>query len=124
MPKGQRPRGATPHPRSGVAAERSYPMSEVRGSGQEETPCERGQGWAETLSSGPLEEGIATHSTILGESHEQRSLVGYLPQGCKKVGQFFHETGKGWFGIFHIRSMQPRSLTSTVPRRGHAPMGI
>ena len=28
-----------------------------------------------------LEEGMATHSSILGESHEQRGLVGYSPQG-------------------------------------------
>ena len=38
------PRGATLCPRSGVAGERSYPASEVRG-GQEETPGVRGQGW-------------------------------------------------------------------------------
>ena len=51
MPEGRRPRGVTPHPRSGAAAERrypasevrgsdkrSYPTSEVRGSGQEELP--------------------------------------------------------------------------------------
>ena len=38
MPKGQRPRGATPHPRSGVAAERSYPTPEARGRGREEQP--------------------------------------------------------------------------------------
>ena len=31
-------RGATPRPRSGVAAERSYPTFKVRGSGQEELP--------------------------------------------------------------------------------------
>ena len=31
-------RGDTPHPRSGAAAERSYPVSEVRGSGREELP--------------------------------------------------------------------------------------
>ena len=35
MPERQRPRGATPRPRSGVAAERSYPVSEVSGSGPE-----------------------------------------------------------------------------------------
>ena len=35
MSKGQRPRGATPHPRSGEAAERSYPASEVRVRGRE-----------------------------------------------------------------------------------------
>ena len=39
----ERPRGATPHPRSGVAAERSYPASKVSG-GREETPRVRGQG--------------------------------------------------------------------------------
>ena len=31
-------------------------------------------GWEE-----PLEEGTATHSSILGESHGQRSLSGYNP---------------------------------------------
>ena len=53
----ERLRGATPHPRSGVAAERrypasevrgsderSYPASEVRGGGQEEQPHARDQG--------------------------------------------------------------------------------
>ena len=34
----------------------------------------------------PLEEGIATHSTILpGESHAQRSLVGYSPWGWTRL---------------------------------------
>ena len=32
------PIGATPRPRSGEAAERSYPTSEVRGGGREELP--------------------------------------------------------------------------------------
>ena len=31
-------RGATPHPRSGVVARRSYPTPEVRGDGPEEQP--------------------------------------------------------------------------------------
>ena len=55
MPKGRRPRGVTPHPRSGAAAEcarlqrcrnsgEELPKSEVRGSGQEELPHTRGQG--------------------------------------------------------------------------------
>ena len=67
MPKGQWPRGVTPHPRSGAAAEsarlqrhrngqeelpqvqgqggdqRSYPVSEVRGGSQEEIPHAPGQ---------------------------------------------------------------------------------
>ena len=32
------PRGATPHPRSGAAAERSYPTPKARGRGWEEQP--------------------------------------------------------------------------------------
>ena len=33
----------------------------------------------------PLEEGMATHSSILpGESHGQRSLVGHSPWACKE----------------------------------------
>ena len=35
-------RGATLRPRSGAAAERSYPMSEVRGGGREEKPHVQG----------------------------------------------------------------------------------
>ena len=58
MPKGWWPRGATPCPRSGAAAERSYlmsevraaversyPASEVKGGSQEELCHVRGQGW-------------------------------------------------------------------------------
>ena len=34
----------------------------------------------------PLEKGMATHSSILpGEFHEQSSLAGYSPWGCKRV---------------------------------------
>ena len=38
MPEGQWPRGATPHLRSGGAAERRYPASKVRSGGREELP--------------------------------------------------------------------------------------
>ena len=43
--------------------------------------------WVQSLGlEGPLEEGRATHSSILaGESHGQRSLVGYSPHGCKEL---------------------------------------
>ena len=35
----------------------------------------------------PLEEEMATHTNVLpGESHGQRSLMGYSPWGCKRVG--------------------------------------
>ena len=60
MPEGQWPRGATPHPRSGGAAERRYPASEVRAGGQEELkhapkPEARGDG-REELSQAPTPE--------------------------------------------------------------------
>ena len=32
----------------------------------------------------PLEKEMATHSSALGKSHEQRSLVGYGPWGRKE----------------------------------------
>ena len=40
--------------------------------------------WVQSLGQkDPLEEGIATHSSILaGESHGQRSLAGYSPWDC------------------------------------------
>ena len=43
--------------------------------------------WVQSLSwKDPLEKGMATHSIILpGEFHEQRSLVGYSPQGRKEL---------------------------------------
>ena len=42
--------------------------------------------WVRSLGrENPLEEGMATHSSILpGESHGQRSLEGYSPWGCKE----------------------------------------
>ena len=44
MPEGRQPGGATPRPRSGAAAGRSYPTSEVRGGGREELSHAGGQG--------------------------------------------------------------------------------
>ena len=42
--------------------------------------------WVQSLDwEDPLEEGMATHSSILAwESHGQRSLVGCSPWGCKE----------------------------------------
>ena len=42
--------------------------------------------WVQSLSWGdPLEEGMATYSSILaGQSMDRESLVGYSPQGCKE----------------------------------------
>ena len=41
--------------------------------------------WVRSLGQeDPLEEGMATHSSILAWRIPQRSLVGYRPQGCKE----------------------------------------
>ena len=45
------------------------------------------QTWVQSLGQeDPLEKGMSTHSSIflLGESHGQRSLVGYSPWGHKQ----------------------------------------
>ena len=34
----------------------------------------------------PLEEGMTTHVFLPGKFHEQRSMVGYSPRDCKRVG--------------------------------------
>ena len=44
MPKGWRPRGVTPRPRSGGAAERSYPTSEVGGVAERRYPTSEVRG--------------------------------------------------------------------------------
>ena len=51
----QQSKGATLHPRSGAAAETSYPASEVRGGGQEELPHARG--WGRSLEEQPHVQG-------------------------------------------------------------------
>ena len=38
----------------------------------------------------PLEEEMATHSSILRESHGQRNLAGYSPKGCKDLDSTEH----------------------------------
>ena len=58
----------------------------------------------------PLEEGMATHSSILaGESHGQRSLAGCLPRGLKESDMTeqgrVHTVGSAFFSPqIHIRN--------------------
>ena len=64
-------RGATPRPRSGAAAERSYPASEVKGSGWEELPHVQGAVAARVTES--LEE--LFHIEVRRGSREEIPLV-------------------------------------------------
>ena len=63
----------------------------------------RGKTWVQPLGQeDPLEEEVATHSSILaGESHGQRSLVGYSPWSCKRIRQDWvtkqQQKSRGWW---------------------------
>ena len=47
--------------------------------------CAMQEIWVQPLGQEyPLQKGMATHSSILGEFHGQRSLAGYLPWGLKE----------------------------------------
>ena len=59
----------------------------------------------------PLEEGMATHSIILaGESHGQRSLVGYSPWGRKELDTTEateHAGTRGYSGVHPQMALVP-----------------
>ena len=55
------------------------------GSDGKEFACNVGNSVSSLGREDPLEEGMATHSSILArEPHEQRTLVGYSPWGPKE----------------------------------------
>ena len=56
MPKGWRPRGVTPRPRSGRVANRRYPASEVRGSEERSYPTSKVRGGQEEIPHAPKPE--------------------------------------------------------------------
>ena len=69
----------------------------------------RSLGWED-----PLEEGMATHSSILaGESHGQRSLGGYSPCGLKEStrlsDQALHGTAVAFMGFILGHKMKLQS---------------
>ena len=77
----------------------------------------------------PLEEGVATRSSILPwESHGQRSLVGYSPRGCKEsdtTGRLStaHE-GEKTRGILSIStSFKKLNLEAVSPEEERANLG-
>ena len=79
--QGRRPRGATPHPRPGTAAGRSYPTSEVKGDNREEPPRVRGQGrdWEEQphvqgVVAVWAQEGLEEPSHIEGQKGRQEEI--------------------------------------------------
>ena len=68
------PREATPHTRSGVAAERSHPTPEVRGGGREEPPHARGEGqWPRGATPRPRSGGCAGAGGPRGATPPSRS---------------------------------------------------
>ena len=81
------PRGATPRPRSGGAAERRYPASEVRGGGREEIPYApkpeaRGSG-QEELPHAPTPE--AKGGGREDQPHVQGALAAWAQDGLEEL---------------------------------------
>ena len=67
-------RGATPHPRSGAAAERSYPLPKARGCSPEDLPHAQGQGpWPEGATLPPSSRGCVGAGGPTGVIQRSRS---------------------------------------------------
>ena len=95
MPEGRRPRGATPHSRSGAAAESA--RLQQRRNGRQELPCIRGQ-WGQPEGATPRpKSGVAAESARLQQHRSSRE-------------ELTHIRGQGW---------QPGGAT-THPRPGAA----
>ena len=82
----------TPHPRSGAAAERSYPASEVRGGGREEIPRERGQGWRPAGRSYPMPE--ARGSGLEDQPHVQGAVAVRAQEGLEELSHVEGQEGR------------------------------
>ena len=99
MPEGRRPRGATPGARSGGAAQRRYPASEVRGGDERSYPVYevRGGGREETPqapSPRPGARGGRSYSTPL--SKRPRAAVG-------RSNRTTQARGGGWGDQPHVQ---------------------
>ena len=95
------PRGATPHLRSWAADKRSYPTSEVRGSGQE---CQAvmAQEWLRGATPHPRSVAVAGRSYPMSEvrggsreeqPHFQGAVAARAPEGLEDL---FHVQGQKW----------------------------
>ena len=89
MPKGRRPRGVTPRPRSGGgegAAERSYPASEVRGGSQEELP--------HTPSPRPGAASEVRGSSREDQPHVQGAVAARAQEGLEELSHIEGQEGR------------------------------
>ena len=87
-------RGAHPHPRPGVAAGRSYHPPEARGSGREELPHARGQGWQPREATPlPRSSGYASSGGPRGATPSLRSGGGG-EKIKESLGKVLPETGQ------------------------------
>ena len=111
MPEGWRPRGVTLHPRSGAVAQNArlqrcrngqeeLPKSKVRGSGREEIPRERGQGWrpgGATLCPRPRAAARRTNTTPNARSsgrEDQGAVDAWEQEGLEEVSHVEGQEGR------------------------------
>ena len=94
MPEGWRPRGVTPSPRSGAAAGKSYPMSEVKGSSQEELSHIQGQGSGRECQAATAQEWLRGATPCPRSGAATKSAR--LRQGRSSREELPHARGQGW----------------------------
>ena len=87
----ERPRGATPRPRSGGAAERRYPAYEVRGSDERRYPPPI-RGGQEELPHTPTPE--AKGSSREDQPHVQGPVAAWAQEGLEELSNV--EGQEGW----------------------------
>ena len=92
MLEGWRPRGATPRPRSGGAAERRYPTSEVRGGNERSYPSSevRGSG-REELPHAPKPE--AKGRSGEEQPHIQGAVAARAQEGLEELSHIEGQEG-------------------------------
>ena len=93
MPEGRRPRGVTPCPRSGGAAERRYPASEVRGSDERRYPVsEVGGGGREEIPHAPKPE--ARGGGREDQPHVQGAVAAPAQEGLEELSHVEGQEGR------------------------------
>ena len=99
----ERPRGATPGPRSGGAAERRYPASEVRGGDKRSYPASevRGGGWKEVPHAPSPRPGAAggrsyptTEARGGGPEDQPHAVAAWAQEGLEELSHVEGQEGR------------------------------
>ena len=98
MPKGQRPRGVTPHPRSGAAAE-SARLQRRRNSWEELPKSKARGGGREELPHAPMPE--TRGGGLEDQPHVQGVVAAWVQEGLEELSHVEGQEGRWWGDIPH-----------------------